>query len=453
MSTPLARASFAAKTRIAQPHLWRADQQLQAAESLGPEQTIANQRQGAIDLARFAFDNTRFYRDRYTDAGLTRSDLSDPDVWDALPIIDKAEVKQRSDDLIVPGLDSALLLKSSTGGSTGVPLTVFHDKRAPVAAMWWRVYRWWGLHPADNRGYIQRDGRSIAQQQRERREWWPTVQLFLNARAMNADSMKEFATDWNTHRPKLLNGYLGGVHEFARFIHDSGMPFVPPLAVGVTAAPVTQSLRSFISSALQAPVYDQYRSSEVPWIAAQCASQSGLHVLSDLRVVDIVDERDAAAPVGQVGEVVVTDLTNRVFPLIRYRLGDRSSQLDSSCSCGLPFGQIAPVEGRVIDMLWLPDGRRISGVALTGLFNARPEAVRQFQIHQRADYSIVVRCVAGIGGGIEGYVGEVAVQLAQIVGLTVPIEIDFVSEIRHDGGKVRAVLSEIPRAPGADVHG
>ncbi len=52
----------------------------------------------------------------------------------------------------------------------------------------------------------------------------------------------------------------------------------------------------------------------MPWIAGECAEQSGMHVFWDVRRVEILDDDDRPVPDGQEGNVVVTDLTNRVFP-------------------------------------------------------------------------------------------------------------------------------------------
>ncbi|GAB3122217.1 phenylacetate--CoA ligase family protein [Glaciibacter psychrotolerans] len=442
MGAPLARASLAVKAALLRPRLRADDVRLRAAELRSPTETVAQQQERALALARFAFDHTDFYRTRYEAAGITRADLADPAVFSSLPIVEKVDLREHGEAFAVTGTPDKQRLPSSTGGSTGEPLTLFHDRSAPVAAMWWRVYRWWGVDASANKGFIQRERRTPGARLKERVEWWPTVSLFLDARELTEVSMSAFAADWNTHRPKLLNGYVGGVYEFASFIARSGTPFSPPTAIGVTAAPTTASQRRVIEDALGAPVYDQYRSAEVPWIAAECREREGLHVLADLRLVEIVDEQGDPSALGEIGDVVVTDLCNTVFPLIRYRLGDRSSLSAADCRCGLPFARLTPVQGRISDVLRLPGGALISG-GLTGLFNARPDAVRQFQIHQHADQSITLRCVRGSASDSAALIGRAADELASIVGHTVPVRIELVDTIRHDRGKVRVVLSDL----------
>src|SRR5699024_1513581 len=159
--------------------------------------------------------------------------------------------------------------------------------------------------------------------------------------------------------------------------------------------PLPAGVRFEIEETLRAPAYDHYRSSEVPWVAGGCQERTGMHVFSDVRHLEIVDGTGGSAPEGVAGEVVATDLANRVFPLVRYRLGDQTQWLSSECPCGVRLPRITAVAGRVSDVLRLPDGGAIAGESLTGLFNHAPTAVRQFQLVQDSDHSITIRCIAG----------------------------------------------------------
>lgn len=442
MTRPLARSAFAAKTQLAQRNIRAIDRVLRQQENLDPELATRTQRARLMELARYAYDNTSFYRDLYTAAGITQRDLFDPDVVEELPLVQKSDLRDHGAEFLARGVPADRRLTSATGGSTGVPVSVFHDRNAPVAAMWWRVYRWWGVAPWDDKAFIQRERRSGAAQHRESIQWWPTRHRYLDSREMSAASMRHFYDDLVRVKPPLLNGYVGGVHEFAAFVHGNGLTFPSPRAIGVTSAPVTDSQRTFIESTLGAPVFDQYRTAEVPWIAAQCRERSALHVLSDLRTVEIVNEAGMPSPAGTDGNVVVTDLCNRVFPIIRYSIGDISREVEGRCPCGNALKRISAVSGRISDVLRLPGGIRVAG-GLTALFNAHPRAVRQFQIHQRADYSVILRFVLGDDSGARGAVESVAAELASILGNAVPVGIEEVHSIPHDRGKARPVISDI----------
>lgn len=415
---------------------------MRANELLDPEIAAARQRVTTMELVRYAFDTTPFYRDRYREAGINRRDLFDPEVFEELPVVQKTDLRERRDDFLAEGVPASRRLSSATGGSTGVPVSLFHDKRSPVAAMWWRVYRWWGIEPWEDMAFIHRERRTAAAQRREAIEWWPSRHFVLDSREMSPSSMTQFHEMWTEVAPRLLNGYIGGVHEFASYVLEQGLSIHAPHAIGVTSAPVTPSQRAFIESVFGAPVYDQYRTAEVPWIAAQCAEKSSLHVLSDLRVLEIADDDGKPVAAGTQGKVVVTDLCNRLFPLIRYELGDLTHIVDGACSCGMSLTRIAPVVGRVSDVLRLPDGTSVAG-GLTALFNGQPHAVRQFQIHQHADFSVTLRFVLGDSLDARASVQEAGLRLEGILGHAVPVVLEEVQIISHDSGKARPVVSDV----------
>ena len=52
-----------------------------------------------------------------------------------------------------------------------------------------------------------------------------------------------------------------------------------------------------------------------------------------------------------VGELILTTLTTRAFPLIRFKTGDRARFLKSPCICGSPFIRIEWFDERTDDML------------------------------------------------------------------------------------------------------
>ena len=82
-----------------------------------------------------------------------------------------------------------------------------------------------------------------------------------------------------------------------------------------------------------------YSSADAGLMGYQC-EQAGFgtyHLPTDFQYVEILDpESHAPSPVGQLGEVVVTNLARRSMPIVRYQMGDLASWLDGPCACGDP---------------------------------------------------------------------------------------------------------------------
>lgn len=441
----LQRAAFIAKTRLGARSSVAALREYVRNDRLDPDQLAALQARRSITHARFAFEHSPFYRDLYSSSGITRDDLTDPDAFSSLPLVDKEIVREHFDTITSDEATPANSKVSTTGGSTGRPLRILRDLRFPARALEWRLLRWWGVTPWQDRGIVTRHVLTGDEAAKHDRQWWPSRRIQLDAFRMDSDTMDAFIAEWNRLRPPFLLGYVGGALELSRHVERTGVPFAPPKAIALTAAPLGPSARAEIEATLGAPAYDHYRSAEVPWIAGEAASQDGLYVFDDVRRVEILREDGTLAPDDELGEIVATDLTNRVFPLIRYRLGDTSMRLSGPGKDGLSLSRIATVAGRTSDALRLPSGSVITG-ALGHIFDETPWAIRQFELEQFEDYSVVLRCIPNDHPDAPTAVERATAKLREATRGEVEVRVDLVETIPHVGGKMRFIRSSAPRA-------
>jgi len=113
-----------------------------------------------------------------------------------------------------------------------------------------------------------------------------------------------------------------------------------------------------VRQAFDCPVINSYGASEFLPLASEC-SVGRLHLNSDWVILESVDSHGHAVPAGEIGATtLLTNLANRVQPLIRYDLGDQIRLHSEPCPCGshLP---VIEVQGRSDDPLLLrAPGRR-----------------------------------------------------------------------------------------------
>ncbi|MGY1805396.1 phenylacetate--CoA ligase family protein [Blastococcus sp. SYSU D00922] len=447
--TTFAALAFRAKSKTLRRRSGAFLAELMHQQTLPPEQLRELQWESATRMLSWATESTGFYRKFYADHGVEVPAIRSWDDWDAIPTIDRTVVKENSAAFESTEAGPRTVRAAKTGGSTGQPLQTKHDSRVPTLALAWRMYSWWGIEPWDDLARVGRWGFGRMDSLKNGVQWWPSRQTYLDAGLMSPESMASFHQRIRAIRPALLEGYVGSMLEFADFLEESGLETPPLTAVATTAAPLTTSVRRRLETFFQAPVYDEYRGSEFGWIAGECSARNGLHTFADARFVEVVDEHGRRLPPGEVGELVVTDLTNRVFPLIRYRLGDRGAMVDTPCPCGVTLPLMSQPEGRSTDIIRLPSGRSI-GHRLMGMFGGHPDSVRLFQIHQRADYSIVVRVVLGAGPDSAQHVETAVEALRQRVQDEVPITTEYVDGLPFTGGKVKYVVSDLaPATPPA----
>src|SRR5690606_953248 len=96
------------------------------------------------------------------------------------------------------------------------------------------------------------------------------------------------------------------------------------------------------------------------------------------------------------GDVVVTSFLYPVFPLIRYRLGDRAvlASGNSQCSCGREMPIILRVVGRKDDILYVPERGYVG--RLDPVFKGRMP-ILEAQIIQEALDRVIVKLVPAKG--------------------------------------------------------
>ena len=120
------------------------------------------------------------------------------------------------------------------------------------------------------------------------------------------------------------------------------------------AEPWTDAMRAALERAWGCPAYDIYGLSEIigPGVAGECEARDGLHVMDDHFLPEIIDPV-SGAPCGEgvQGELVLTTLTKRALPMIRYRTGDVTALTTAPCRCGRTSARIARLKGRADDML------------------------------------------------------------------------------------------------------
>jgi len=119
------------------------------------------------------------------------------------------------------------------------------------------------------------------------------------------------------------------------------------------AEPWTDQMRQYIETASGIKAYDSYGLSEIigPGVAAECQCQAGLHVFEDHFLVEIVDPKTLEpVPDGEEGELVLTTLSKRAMPVLRYRTRDITALETRPCACGRSIRRIRRISRRSDDM-------------------------------------------------------------------------------------------------------
>jgi putative adenylate-forming enzyme len=215
----------------------------------------------------------------------------------------------------------------------------------------------------------------------------------LPARALSVtDPVSRLVEELNEFQPALLASYPTMLALLAAEQKSGRLRIAPATlwAGGERLSPPTQRR---IEESFGAPVQIEYGASEALSIGYGCR-EGWIHVNADWVVLEPVDAHGHPTPPGELSHTtLLTNLANRVQPIIRYDLGDRILVKPAPCACGNPLPAIQ-VEGRTDDVLTfrLPAGgsATVLPMAIATVIEEAAD-VHYFQVAQVAPLRLVVR--------------------------------------------------------------
>jgi phenylacetate-CoA ligase len=196
----------------------------------------------------------------------------------------------------------------------------------------------------------------------------------------------------NEFRPAELIGYPSMLASLA---HEqmAGRLTIRPALIGSGGEWLGPDNRRLIETAFGCSLRENYGAAEFPQAIWDCR-HGRLHVSADWLILEPVDERYEPVPPGRESHtVLVTNLANRVMPIIRYDVGDSVMEYADRCRCGSPLPAIQ-VAGRQDDVLVMrgPTGEPVRLIPITiGMAIQRTPGLRRFQIIQTGETRLSLR--------------------------------------------------------------
>lgn len=383
--------------------------------SLGPDTIAAARIRRFTELTRFARAHSSFYRTAWRT--LPQRDLS----LHELPIVTKRDLMMQFDDWVTDQtvtrdgvnefaadkhrigerfLDRFVVWKSS--GSTGEPGIFIQDDsalscydalltvqlRSTNAA---NPYLWTGLTQGGGAALvtaIDDHFASIASWRRACR-----AMPWSHAKAFSVmDPLDKLVGELNAYQPAFLASYPTTLALLAAE-KTAGRLSIAPTYIWSGGEYLADGVRARIETAFGSRLINEYGASECLSIAYSCDAGT-LHLNADWVILEAVDRDYRPVQPGEPSHtVLLTNLANRIQPIIRYDLGDSITLGVGRCACGSALPSLT-VEGRHDDMLALRSSNgsrvRLSPLALTTVVE-EVLACRRFQIVQTGPALIALR--------------------------------------------------------------
>jgi len=202
------------------------------------------------------------------------------------------------------------------------------------------------------------------------------------------------------------------------------------IAIFPTSETLTAGGRKLLEEAFNAPVYDQYASSEGAPILTEC-SHGHMHLHHETGYIE---------PYGDDGEILITSFTTHGTPLVRYRIGDRMKFGEGTCPCGQGGTYVTSIEGRQSNYVVTPKGLKVYEGDLTTIVRVLPNSVIQTQFRQFDLHHIEMRYIKDPERFLPSHERVLERELKELFGEGVEITLTPVKQIpRGKNGKIVVV--------------
>lgn len=325
-------------------------------------------------LLRHAVDTTAFYRDLTEEGELS---------LDRFPVMNKAKYLENYDAHISASYrDRPDNRTHQTSGSTGVPFTMVQDKgkaeRCTGCSLF--INGLGGYELGDRQAFLRVWRVYKKSKIREIME-----NLFpVNTVVLDDARMKEICEFLKKKRIKSMIGYASSLAALSDYIRDAGVDTSGFKVRSIIAISdhLSPTVRDQLKQQFRCPVNSNYSNEENGILAIQQGGDA-YYVDSASYVVELLDlESDVPVKEGEAGRIVLTDLHNYVFPMIRFDTGDTAvAERKVDEKTGKTWLYFKELYGRRSDMIYDIHGKPVSPRAISANMHGAA-GIRQWKFVQ-----------------------------------------------------------------------
>jgi phenylacetate-CoA ligase len=425
-----------------------------------------HQQQRLETVVRHAATHSSFYRRWFAQTGALGAE---PVQLARLPVLDKSLLMEHFDELVCdPRLRRDQLLDRVgqltgdqlyldryrvllTSGSSGRPGLFVYDPAGwrSIGAQMVRSSSWAGLRPSLPRQRLAFLGGAAPSHVSRQGAATLAVGLHRVLALPVTLPLAQLVQALNQFQPTYLNLYPSVAMWLAGEQHAGRLRLAPQMLV--TAAELrTPEMTQRLQDAFGVRPFDAYGCTEGLW-GSECEHHQGIHLFEDTTLVENLDPDGQPVAAGQPGaRLLVTNLHNRVQPLLRLEVTDLVTLDPDPCPCGRTLVRVSAIHGRSDDVLSLAarDGGRVDVHPLQFALLTRDPRVREFQVVQDGPILrvLVVPNQAATAGNdpLEPRLGQAVAQQLHRLGVQDPqVTVERRPKLaRSAGGKLKLVIAD-----------
>ncbi len=333
--------------------------QLEQFRQQSPEEIRTYQWTRVQEIVDYAYRYVPFYRQLYHQVGYLPGDLKSWDDFRNLPTIHREMFMATPEADLLTELfhEQEYATEDATSGTTGKPFLFYKDKR--LVEREFLLYNYQklllGWVPGERelfvKGRIEQEGKEDHLIFREDNQTFR-----LNGFRISREVIRQLAGFIRRQKIQLIYGYPTPIRQLCHFAREEGVEIRVKLIITMGEV-LTDSMRQQMEDCFGASVYQLYGAAEAMHMAHECPRRNGLHVDAERYLLEIRRRRQ---PYTGSGSLLITDMMNRVMPLIRYEIGDHVQFADQPCDCGDRTPLIRSISGKRAEIFRTPSGKELN---------------------------------------------------------------------------------------------
>ncbi len=368
------------------------------------------------NLIAHAVATTDFYKGYDPDTPLSK-----------LPVVNKDTFRGEYDRFLSSKYRDAKDNRAmSTSGSTGTPLTMIQNKdkidHNTAAGIFLSAAGGYyiGMKEAFIRVWVHNVKKSRLQLMMEN-------MIMMDSSRMDDKSIEQMLVTLEKQKVKVMVGYSSAFEQISRYIASVGRDtshFVVKSIIPISES-MAPGIRRQLQEQFHCPVRAWYSNEENGIMGLQDAALEGYHIDTESYYYEILKmDSDEPAEEGELGRIVITDLYNYAFPILRYDNGDTAvaRRMEKNGRYKL---YLTELYGRRSDLIYDCDGKALTPYIITNnLWDVK--GVKQFRFIQE-DAAKYVLWLNGDPRQMD--VEEILGRIRPYLGSRADLRVEFVDEI------------------------
>ncbi|MBN2215330.1 MAG: phenylacetate--CoA ligase family protein [Bacteroidales bacterium] len=268
-----------------------------------------------------------YYNRLFKDIGFNPSGFKHFDDLIQIPCLTKEIIKENIRELVSEAIPRKYHKHSITGGTTGVPMDLYLDRRtssplefAYINYIWKKVgYRFY-----DKCAVLRSD---VPKHIIEGKKYWhhnlTNNWLSMSSHKLNSETSELYVNKILNFKPKYIIAYPSVIYTLARHVTRLDIKIPNLRAIICSSETLYDWQRKYLSKVFGADIFSYYGLTEKCCIAGECDTNTFYKFVPTYGFVELLNHNnDWCTAEDEEGEIVATGFNNYVMPFIRYKTKD-----------------------------------------------------------------------------------------------------------------------------------